>query len=281
MSDINYGDAQKPAPKIHAAMLQVMREVKAVSKDKSNQQQGFKYRGIDDMYAALHECFAKAGIYCRTEALERHVNERVTAKGGTMFQVVCKYRFHFCAEDGSSVFSEMYGEAMDSADKATSKTASISHKYALIQAFVIPTEDMVDPDASSPEPSFDTATPAPQNAPQPALEAPRAPTQPKAQPPVLTGNMPIITQMTMIEDSRLLEVKEYTGKTKSGKDYTKWTFTLSNGLKVSTFDSQLAIEATALVAADGSKPVEVEVAPSKSAGYYDLHYVKEADDLVP
>ena len=267
------------SPKIHAAMLQVMREVKAVSKDKSNQQQGFKYRGIDDMYSALHECFAKAGIYCRTEALERHVNERVTAKGGTMFQVVCKYRFHFCAEDGSSVFSEMYGEAMDSADKATSKTASISHKYALIQAFVIPTEDMVDPDASSPEPSFDNATPAPQNAPQPAPAAPRAPTQPKAakNPP---GKAQEITGPTTLQRVCILKVEEKPGVSKkSGKAFVRWTYTLNNGLKVSTLESDIASEVTPFVAEDGSKEVDVDLKPGFSEGFIDITGAKTADDV--
>jgi hypothetical protein len=42
---------------------------------------------------------------------------------------------------------------MDSGDKAASKALAIGHKYALLQALCIPTEDMADPDSESQEPS--------------------------------------------------------------------------------------------------------------------------------
>ena len=42
-----------------------------------------------------------------------------------------------------------YGEAMDSADKATNKAMSAAYKYAAIQAFCIPTEGDNDADATT------------------------------------------------------------------------------------------------------------------------------------
>lgn len=42
------------APTIHQAIAGVMKDVGAVGKDRSNQQQGFKFRGIDDVMNALH-----------------------------------------------------------------------------------------------------------------------------------------------------------------------------------------------------------------------------------
>ena len=40
---------------------------------------------------------------------------------------------------------------MDSGDKATNKAMAIAFKYACFQVFCIPTEEMIDPDAESPE----------------------------------------------------------------------------------------------------------------------------------
>lgn len=43
----------------------------------------------------------------------------------------------------------MYGEAMDSADKATNKALSAAYKYACIEAFCIPTEGEQDADKTT------------------------------------------------------------------------------------------------------------------------------------
>jgi len=272
-------ESTTPPAKIHSAMLAVMRAVKAVSKDKANQQQGFKYRGIDDVYAALHTVLADAGIYCLTEVLDRNQTERLTAKGNPMFYVVCKYRFHFCADDGSSVHAEMYGEAMDSADKATSKTAAIAHKYALLQAFCIPTDDITDPDKETPEPSFDKAAPAqPATAPRPT--PPRAATAPATAAPARTDN-PTLDKPEVCEDVRILSVFEKTGSGAKGP-WTMWKFTLNNGMAATTFTSETAQAALALLDEGGGIPVDVEVGPGGKPGQINLLSVrKHENDDVP
>ena len=55
-------------------------------------------------------------------------------------------RVHFSAADGSSVTSAVYGEAMDSGDKAVVKAQSVAFRTALFQQFVIPTM-AIDPEA--------------------------------------------------------------------------------------------------------------------------------------
>lgn len=134
---------------IHKAMLAVMRDTTAIGKDSRNQQQGFMYRGIDSIYNALHGVLAKHGVFCTTEVLDRTREERQTNKGGILAFTMLRVRFTFHAEDGSSVSSVIDGEGMDSGDKSTNKALSVAHKYALLQAFCIPTEDLVDPDAES------------------------------------------------------------------------------------------------------------------------------------
>lgn len=69
-----------------------------------------------------------------------------------MFYVTVEAEFDFvCAEDGSKHVVRTFGEAMDSADKATNKAMSAAYKYAAFQAFAIPTEGDNDADAQTPQ----------------------------------------------------------------------------------------------------------------------------------
>lgn len=134
---------------IYEAIAAIMSEVPAIGKNKQNQQQNFKYRGIDDAYNALQPLMAKHGVFTVPEVMERAREERVNAKGTTLAFVILRVKYTFYAKDGSSLFCVIEGEGMDSGDKATSKALAISHKYALMQVFCVPTEDMPDPDSES------------------------------------------------------------------------------------------------------------------------------------
>lgn len=126
-----------------------MRDVEAIGKNKKNQQQGFSYRGIDDVYNALNPILSKHGVFTAPEVVGIQ-RESVTNKNGTLLHysiVTMKHKFY--CEDGSMVETVVVGEGMDSGDKATNKAMAIAHKYALFQIFCIPTEDVVDPDAES------------------------------------------------------------------------------------------------------------------------------------
>lgn len=135
---------------IFKSMAGIMKEIEAIKKGKTNKQgEGFKYRGIDDVMNSLHEAFAKHGVFITTEVLNRVEKERQSNAGKPLFYVTNTIKFTFHAEDGSNVSSTVYGTAMDSGDKADNKSLSIGLKYALLQAFLVPTEDMVDPDAET------------------------------------------------------------------------------------------------------------------------------------
>jgi hypothetical protein len=136
-------------PKIYAALAAIMSEVDAIGKSKKNAQQGFSYRGIDDVYNAVHSLFARHGVVCIPRVLERVREERTTSKGNAITHTIARVAYTFYASDGSSVEAVVDGEGMDSADKSTSKALAIAHKYCLFQLLLIPTEDIVDPDGES------------------------------------------------------------------------------------------------------------------------------------
>lgn len=140
-------------PAIFGAIRGVMKDIGAISKDSKNAQQGFMYRGIDAVMNALQPALVQHGIFVVPEVLEQKREERVTGKGGNLIYSVIKMKYSFVAADGSRVCATVIGEGMDSGDKASNKAMSVAFKYACFQVFCIPTEEMKDPDAETPDPS--------------------------------------------------------------------------------------------------------------------------------
>ncbi len=126
---------------IFAKIPKIMALVGAVGKDRKNEQQGYKFRGIDDMYNALNKHLADEGVFCTSEVLSEQREERLTKNGGLLMYSILKIKFTFYAEDGSFVESTTIGEAMDTGDKSMNKAMSTAYKYAFMQIFCIPTEE--------------------------------------------------------------------------------------------------------------------------------------------
>jgi len=138
--------------KIYGAINAIMKDIGAISKSQKNAQQGYMYRGIDAVMNALQPLMIKNGVFCVPEVLEHAREERATKGGGSLIYSVCKVRYSFYADDGSSVAATVIGEGMDSGDKSSNKALAVALKYACFQIFCIPTEgEMRDPDADSPE----------------------------------------------------------------------------------------------------------------------------------
>lgn len=141
---------------IYKKMSQVMSEIGSVQKDQKNQAQGFKFRGIDQFVNALYPALTKHGVFmaprCVSEKSELREVTRGSGKQGVDKYVSIMVEYDFFAEDGSKVtVGPIPAEGFDSGDKATNKALSAALKYALIQTFSIPTEDMAEADKESPE----------------------------------------------------------------------------------------------------------------------------------
>lgn len=140
---------EKPGA-IYAAIQAVMKDIEPIPKDRDNAAQHFKFRGIDDVYNALHPILAKHGVFTTSQIVNRAYSESQSKSGTTMAERVLSIRWRFYATDGSFVETETDGEAMDSGDKASNKAMAAAHKYALMQIFCIPTADEKDTDAVTP-----------------------------------------------------------------------------------------------------------------------------------
>jgi hypothetical protein len=125
---------------------------RGITKDRRNQQQGYQFRGIDDIYNVVSPLLGEHGLCILPYVLSRTCVERQTKNGGVLFYVVVEVNFEFVAtEDGSRHVVKTFGEAMDSADKATNKAMSAAYKYSVMQSFAIPTEGSNDADETTPE----------------------------------------------------------------------------------------------------------------------------------
>ena len=141
---------------IYEKMPLVMKEIGAIGKNQKNSAQGFKFRGIDDFVNSLYPALTKHGVFmalrCVSEQHELKEVTRSNGKAGVDKHVTILMEYDFFAEDGSKVtVGPIPAEGLDSGDKATNKALSAALKYALIQTFSVPTEDMAEADLDSPE----------------------------------------------------------------------------------------------------------------------------------
>lgn len=160
-------ETKQKVPEVYKAILAVMADLakEGISKDRKNEQQGYKFRGIDDVYNVVAELLSKHKLLILPNVRSKHRDEKVTQRGGTIYYTHIEVEYTFVsAIDGSQYTCTVVGEAMDSADKSTNKAMSAAYKYLCLQSFCIPTEGDNDADATTPPPTL----------PKPAPKAPAA-----------------------------------------------------------------------------------------------------------
>lgn len=139
-------------------LARILKGAKAIDKSRRNKEQGFLFRGIDDIFNDLHKLFADNEVFIIPETLEYQVNQRATKSGSILYCTHAKIKFTYITVDGSSVSTVNVGEAMDSGDKSMAKAQSIALKYSLLQMFLIPTNESKDPDGTTPPETVDIKT---------------------------------------------------------------------------------------------------------------------------
>ena len=139
---------------VYGAITAVTEELSktGIAKDSKNEQQGYTFRGIDSVLNTLSGLLPKHQLCVLPRVKSRIVTEKVTPRGTTLFYVVLDVDYDFISSlDGSKHTVTVIGEAMDSGDKASNKAMSAAYKYAVIQAFCIPTQGDNDADKTSHE----------------------------------------------------------------------------------------------------------------------------------
>ena len=151
------------APPVVVAYHAIMRALceQGMAKSNRNQQQGFNFRGIDQVYAVLtpelvrHDCILTPSVM----SIDNWTG--LTSKGSTMFYTRVKVKFTLTSLlDGSMLSWEYIGEGADQGDKSTSKALSMAYKYMAIHSFGIPVTPQSTDDADA-ETVEETHAPAP------------------------------------------------------------------------------------------------------------------------
>ena len=136
---------------INAVMAALAKD--GISKEHKNTQQGYKFRGIDDIYNRLATLLSENALVICPIVKNRVQVERTTQKGSAIFYTSVDVDYTIVSsKDGSSFTTTICGEAMDNADKSTNKAMSAAYKYLCLQLFCIPTEGDNDADATTPPP---------------------------------------------------------------------------------------------------------------------------------
>jgi hypothetical protein len=102
----------------------------------------YRFRGVEQAMNEMSPILVNHGITVTARYSDLSIMERDKGGGKASRFVTLKGAFTFSADDGSSVTSEVYGEAMDSGDKAVIKAQSVAFRTALFQQFVVPTMAM-------------------------------------------------------------------------------------------------------------------------------------------
>lgn len=133
-----------PKKNVHEAIIAVMEGVGAVKK--GSMQQGFAFRGVDDVLNAVSPVMRANGLTMFPSKVERTRGSSQFKSGGTATVIDLTVDYTFTGPDGSQITVQVPSEATDSLDKATAKAMSVALRTCLIQTFAIPTVEETGPD---------------------------------------------------------------------------------------------------------------------------------------
>lgn len=138
-------------PEIFKSLAAIKREINAdgVAKARDNQQQGYKYRGIDDALNAFSGPLAREEVIITPVYDEGVFTDLPTRSGSNLIRCVVRGVFTFLSlKDGSTLtVGPFEGEASDTLDKSLSKATSVAMRNMLFLTFTVPFMGEVDPDA--------------------------------------------------------------------------------------------------------------------------------------
>jgi len=137
---------------IHQLLVEARRMIGAIGKNARNSEQNYNYRGVDDVVNAAAPVFNRLGILgpmpIASSAGYRDVR---TSRDKPAREVTVQVTYRFTGLPlGDHLDIVVPGESMDMGDKGTPKAMSVALRIALLQALLIPTEDLhPDPDSQS------------------------------------------------------------------------------------------------------------------------------------
>jgi hypothetical protein len=150
LPDIEYTDpiADVEMVPVHIAWTRVMRDVKAVRKDRvadiKTDKGGyrFNFRGIDQVLNAVGPALRRHGVTVLPVDID------LTRSGGRMTESLVKVTYEITGPMADTKLVKSAGEGLDVGERGLAKALATAYRNMLIVALTIPTDDpKLDPDA--------------------------------------------------------------------------------------------------------------------------------------
>ncbi|MEV0525992.1 ERF family protein [Streptomyces sp. NPDC050439] len=148
MADYEPGDDDPDMVPVGVAWLRVRREIRAIGKGELYNQSGtrFNFRGVDTVVNVFGPVTLKHGVHVMSSKVEATYGTKNTKSGGTMRECSALVTWTIMGPMGDTLTLQTMGEALDTADKATTKAQSVALRTLLLGFGLTPTHDK-DPDA--------------------------------------------------------------------------------------------------------------------------------------
>ncbi|MBK8631970.1 MAG: ERF family protein [Sphingomonadales bacterium] len=133
-------------PRVYGAIHALASELASpgIAKSQVNKNEGYRYRGIDDVMEVLAPLLARHRLCVLPRVLERSVEQRSGERRSLLVSVCLKVAFDIVSvRDGSMHTIEACGEAIDGGDKATARPCRLpgsrpcSKPSVSLQAYLI------------------------------------------------------------------------------------------------------------------------------------------------
>ncbi|WP_260859754.1 ERF family protein [Streptomyces cupreus] len=148
MADYEPGDDDPDMVPVGVAWLRVRRDIRAIGKGELYNQSGtrFNFRGVDTVVNVFGPVTLKHGVHVMSSKVEASYGEKTTKSGGKMRECSVLVTWTIMGPMGDTLTLQTMGEALDTADKATTKAQSVALRTLLLGFGLTPTHD-TDPDA--------------------------------------------------------------------------------------------------------------------------------------
>ncbi|GAA3717919.1 ERF family protein [Streptomyces tremellae] len=148
MADYEPGDDDPDMVPVAVAWLRVRRDIRAIGKGELYNQSGtrFNFRGVDTVVNVFGPVTLKHGINIMPTQVEATYGEKTTKNGGKMRECSVLVTWTVMGPMGDTFTLQTMGEALDTADKSTTKAQSVALRTLLLSFGLTPTHDK-DPDA--------------------------------------------------------------------------------------------------------------------------------------
>ncbi|WP_432182084.1 ERF family protein [Streptomyces sp. NBC_00063] len=148
MADYEPGNDDPDMVPVGVAWLRVRREIRAIGKRETYNAPGtkFNFRGVDTVVNVFGPVTLKHGVNVMSSKVEATYGEKSAKSGGKMRECSVLVTWTVMGPMGDTLTLQTMGEALDTADKSTTKAQSVALRTLLLGFGLTPTHD-TDPDA--------------------------------------------------------------------------------------------------------------------------------------